>query len=113
MPSVRFVPNPVFQAQLFASPQCRAAVRAHAEVARGFAQTFANQLTPGGAIIPRRGVPRGRTIVVEETELGSAVVNTDHGAAIVEWGSRNSPPVAPLRRGVQAAGLTLRGDEGR
>lgn len=36
---------------------------------------------------------------------GNRVTSTDPFGHIVEWGSRNSPPYAPLRRGVIAAGL--------
>jgi len=33
------------------------------------------------------------------------LANHDHGAMIDEFGSVNSPPYAPLRRGVEAAGF--------
>jgi len=35
------------------------------------------------------------------------VINTDPFFHLVEWGSVNNPPYAPLRRGVTAAGLRL------
>lgn len=35
------------------------------------------------------------------------VGNTDFAGHMVEWGSQNNPPYAPLRRGVRAAGLRL------
>lgn len=38
------------------------------------------------------------------------VYTDDPFGHLVEWGSANNPPYAPLRRGVQAAGLRL--DEG-
>lgn len=33
------------------------------------------------------------------------VGNTDIAAHLIEYGSKNNPPYAPLRRGVTAAGL--------
>ena len=38
---------------------------------------------------------------------GYRVGNRDPFAHLVEWGSVNNEPYAPLRRGVAAAGLTL------
>lgn len=37
--------------------------------------------------------------------VGTSVVSTDPFAHLVEWGSRNNPPYAPMRRGVLALGL--------
>jgi hypothetical protein len=42
-------------------------------------------------------------IVDDEVRLGSG----DPVAHIVEWGSVNNPPYAPIRRGVRAVGLRL------
>ena len=39
--------------------------------------------------------------------VGNRVETTDPFGHIVEWGSVNSPPYAPLRRGIHAAGLRL------
>jgi hypothetical protein len=39
--------------------------------------------------------------------IGNAAVATDPFGHLVEWGSKNNPPYAPLRRGVLAAGLRL------
>lgn len=38
---------------------------------------------------------------------GARVMATDPFGHLVEWGSANNPPYAPLRRGVLAAGLRL------
>jgi len=50
--------------------------------------------------IPRKG-HKNDPIVVK----GNRVYNTDHGWHLVEFGSKNSPIWAPLRRAIRAAGL--------
>lgn len=45
--------------------------------------------------------------VITETPTKLRVGNTDFAAHLVEWGSVNNPPYAPLRRGARAAGLRL------
>jgi hypothetical protein len=92
----RFVPNPRLDAELelFVAPAVLAAgnaVKERAEVEKH-------------SIMRRRGA---RPIVIETEGDGVRVTNTDHGAHIDEWGSVNSPPYAPLRRAVRAAGLRL------
>lgn len=56
------------------------------------------------SVMPRQ---RSGSVVVEADARGIRVVNTDHGAHIDEYGSVNSPPYAPLRRGARRAGLRL------
>lgn len=50
----------------------------------------------------------GRTIVVQADANEVRVVNTDYGGHLQEFGSKNNPPYAPLRRGARAAGLHLK-----
>lgn len=45
-------------------------------------------------------------------EDGSSFGNDDFAAHLVEYGSANNPPYAPLRRGARAAGLRLE-EEGK
>lgn len=56
------------------------------------------------SVMPRQ---RKGSVIVEADARGFRVVNTDHGAHIDEFGSVNSPPYAPLRRGARRAGLRL------
>lgn len=94
-----FVPNPRLGAELTAQPEHREGLAEVAEDARAKAAGFA------GLLMPRPGVEQ---FVVVDTGEELALVNTDHGAAIDEWGSaKNNPVNAPLRRGVRAAGLRL------
>lgn len=51
---------------------------------------------------------QAQTIVVQQDESVTAVINTDYAAHLVEFGSKNNPAHAPLRRAVRAAGLHLR-----
>lgn len=55
--------------------------------------------------MPRKGYTDQIEIVTEDGQV--LLVNHDHAAHLKEYGSRNNPPTAPLRRGAQAAGLTL------
>lgn len=38
---------------------------------------------------------------------GATITSSDPFAHLVEWGSVNNPPYAPMRRGILAAGLRL------
>lgn len=98
----RFKPNPLFQEHLARDPEFRKAIAAHAERARGHAQAMARA---DGAPWMRRG--SADTIVVSTDGDEVRLVNTDHAGHLMEWGSANNPPHAPLRRGVRAAGLRL------
>ena len=40
---------------------------------------------------------------------GTRVVSDDPGAMFIEFGSVNNPPFAPLRRGADATGASVRG----
>lgn len=92
-----FIPNPDFEQEFLAEEATRQALAGLAEPARELAENY----SPG---IMRRP---GRQFQVVTTEEGVFLVNTAYGGAIEEWGSRNNPPFAPLRRGVLGAGLRL------
>lgn len=69
-------------------------------------KSAAEAAAPGGGT----GGYRRRFVVVEDDGKVS-VGNTDIAAHLIEWGSSKNPPHAPLRRGVEAAGLQLQGEE--
>ena len=95
--------NPLFEQQLRRQPGYLAAVAAAAEAARLQTERFA-----GRPWMPRPGEAEQVEVVVEGGEV--FLVNHDYAAHLKEYGSKNNPPTAPLRRGVQAAGLRLGGD---
>ncbi len=95
----KFVPDPSFDEKLQSDPMYRAALKAAAEPAAAAARNTAH------AIMPSK---RGRDITVVVDGKRVLVSNPDHGAHLDEWGSKNNPPYAPLRRGVRAAGLKFK-----
>lgn len=103
----RFKRNPTVEAQLGRTPQYAASLIAAAVPAQRFAQTFAKQV--GAPWMPRAGARE--TIVIDESPSGVRLVNTDHAGHLTEFGSRNNPAHAPLRRGVRAAGLRFLADD--
>lgn len=94
-----FRANPVYEAQM--APRTRAELAHAAERSKEQARGLANR------IMPRN---RGDEIEVQVEGDGVYLVNTSYGSHIDEFGSRNNPPYAPLRRGVVAAGYQLRGE---
>lgn len=95
-----FVPNRNFEKEMAADASVRKSLMEAVEPAREQAEQFAAEA---------RIMPRGsQAIVVGEDDEGVYLANTDYGGHMAEWGSVNSPPYAPLRRGVEAAGLELR-----
>ena len=95
----RFVPNRGFTDEIRKQAEHRQAIKEAAEVVSEHAGTFARQ---AGAPWMRR---QSQTIVVSTDGDEVAVVNTDHAGHLMEWGGRNNPAHAPLRRAVRAAGL--------
>ncbi len=93
-----FIPNPDFLRELAEEPGYRDALRQQAEGVRSQVRLIA----------PIESGDYRDSIVVTEDEQGVYVGSTDFAAHIVEWGSANNPPYAPLRRGVTGAGLRLR-----
>lgn len=94
--------NPFFEPQVRAGIDLRRALAAHAEEAAREAGRIA--AAAGAPWMPRH---RGDVVTVDESGTEVRVVNTDHGAHLQEFGSRNNPPHAPLRRGARAAGMRL------
>jgi hypothetical protein len=92
-------PNPDFEEELTAEPEFGDGMRQQAEVARARAESLAPR------IMPRAGSPQA--FQVQQDADGTYLVNTDHGGHLAEFGSVNNPPIAPLRRGVKAAGFRL------
>jgi hypothetical protein len=95
--------NPFFEAQMKRDPRYRAELRTLVETrvapsVRRIADQVGAPWMPSG----------GQAITVEQDGDTVQIANTDHGWAIVEFGSRNNPAHAPLRRGARAAGLRLR-----
>lgn len=110
----RFVRNRRAQTQLELRPDFRGAMRTLAQPAADAAEEIARSIPrttrrasrrAGRPWMPRKG--QRRRIVIQTTPDGVAVVNTDYAAHLMEFGSARNPPHAPLRRGVQSAGLRL------
>lgn len=93
-----FRPNPNFAKELQAQPEfTRAKVRV-AEAAKRKAE----------ALSPKETGHYARQFVVTEEDGEVKLGNRDIAAHLIEWGSSKNAAHAPLRRGVRAAGLTLR-----
>ncbi len=97
-----YVPNPTFAAQVAASPQMRAMLE---------------KLARDGAARVREASPyrqgdyrRGITFKVElvSGRWVGRIIAGHWSSSLIEWGSVNNPPFAPLRRGVDALGLRMR-----
>lgn len=92
-----YLPNPDFEREISGQDENKAALKEAADTVASRAET----MTP--RIMPRNS----EAMEVSEDEDGVAVVNTDFGGHLAEWGSRNNQPFAPLRRGVRSAGYRL------
>ena len=103
-----YVPNPGFSTEIMRERDFMDGLKRAAEGAARHAENFARG--HGAPWMPRAGADN----LIEVVEDGGNVYisNTDHGGHLLEFGSKNNPPHAPLRRGVQAAGLRFI-DEGR
>lgn len=88
-----FRPNPRFHAELQKDPQVRDELAKVANVAAGQVKSITPH-APGSVTVSDQG---------DTVTLGS----DDPFFHLVEWGSVNNPPYAPLRRGIRAAGLRL------
>lgn len=97
-----FVPNPRFERDMAASPEAREGERAIAEEIREQAEIIGRSI--GAPWMPRDG---HTTFEVFEDDAGVGVVNTDYGGHLMEWGSKNNQPHAPLRLGARAAGAEV------
>jgi hypothetical protein len=100
-----FAPNPRAREALLADASIRAGLLSKAtgiaRLATGFAQAA------GAPWMPRRGEA---TVQAVETDDGVFLVNTDHAGHLMEFGSAQNPPHAPLRRAAAAAGLRYEGE---
>ena len=95
---MRFRHNPTFERQQRAEPEFRAGLMATANRVAYFARAAA----------PKRTLRYLRSIETFDTGVALGVTTTDPFGHLVEWGSVNNPPYAPIRRGAVAAGLELR-----
>lgn len=94
----RFRRNRLLDEEIRSSPRFLAERHAAAERVKRAATMAAPKGKTGG-------YARRFTVEVDGNDV--AVGNTDFAAHLVEFGSANNPPYAPLRRGVRAAGLRL------
>jgi hypothetical protein len=96
-----FLPNPKFLEELMGEGDFHDGLVETAEAVADNAKTA----MPRG-MDERRGHIADAFEVVEDGDQ-VFVVNLDSFFHLAEWGSINNPVYAPLRRGVQAAGLRL------
>lgn len=96
-----FVPDPRFLAELKTQEEHRQGLL---EIAEGVVP-IVESLAP-------RGDTGEYADSIEAFDDGQRVgiTSTDFAAHLVEYGSANNPPYAPLRRGATAAGLRLKED---
>jgi hypothetical protein len=105
--SSNFLPNPGFERALLANPELLPLMRLFAEAGAAGARRVAPRHT--GAYADSISASFG-------TEAGivtGRVASSDFFAHGIEHGSVNNPAYAPLRRGVQQAGLRVVVGEGR
>jgi hypothetical protein len=96
---MRFRANPNLQAELEREAQFQAGLAANAQSAAAEARGLAHRIMPKN---------RGQDIVVEEDDGQVVIVNHDYGSHLDEFGSKQNPTYAPLRRGARTAGLKFR-----
>ncbi len=97
MNGFRFKPNPNFAKQFALTPACRAMVNRAADAVEANAKQEVNDDTGH----------YGRSFERKQTPEGVVLGNKDFAAHIIEWGSVDNAPQAPLRNGSRAAGLRL------
>lgn len=86
-----FTPNPAFEVELLADPETQAAMMSFKETALAGAQAAA----------PVRTRRYRDSLFIDEEGLGT----TSGIWSEIEYGSVNDSPSAPLRKGVEAAGV--------
>ena len=94
---MKFKPNRNFERQMQESPGMRAELVRNAEKAKRAAIASVN----------RDSGDYQQRFEIVATGDGVVLANTDFAAHIIEWGSVENPPQAPIRRGVRAAGMRL------
>lgn len=92
---IEFIPNPAFAEEMALEPTTHEAMRPLAEAALAAAAAASKSRQFRAALS------------VEEGEHGPVLVCGWHLWNIIEYGTSHNPPEAPLRKGVEAAGLTL------
>lgn len=93
-----FIPNPDFLAELREDGDLTEALASRAEAAAAKANALGHRVRPSG----------GKAVEIVSEGENVRMLNTDYGGHIAEFGSKNNPPYAPLRRGVRATpGLRL------
>lgn len=97
-----FVPNKGFEAEIAGQADYTQGLLQIAEDIKVAAEAIGNDI--GAPWMPRAGHD---TFEVGEDEDGVFVANTDHGGHLMEWGSANNEPHAPLRQGARTVGLDV------
>lgn len=97
-----FRPNPTFAAEMARTPRMQ---RVLLEAAQAIADEGRNAVPVGDD--PRRGHIRDRIRATQQHGDTRTEIDDPFGH-LAEWGSVNNPAYAPLRRGVEAAGLRFR-----
>jgi len=93
MAITRYRPNPAFEAEVRAEEKFQSGIR---------------KRTKEVALVVRAVSPRKTGYYERRVKArGVRIVAGDPFWHLVEFGSANNPPYAPLRRGVRAAGLRL------
>jgi len=100
-----FIPNRSFAEELREDDDYLPGLQSIAEAA--VPQVDAAVRQAGGPWVPRTG---HAPVEVQESEGHILIVLTDHAGHLMEFGSAKSPVIAPLRRGVSAAGLRIDGE---
>lgn len=95
-----FKPNPRFTDELRRDPQFRAFALSKAQQAAQIAESH----TPKGFMAGRAG----KKPHAESTPEGAALVLEGSGWGLIEFGSANSSPHAPLRKGIEGAGMKFK-----
>ena len=103
MATAEFSVNPSFETEIRREAEFRIAMLDAATSAKGYANAFARGFH--APWMPRRG---HQVVEVQQDGGETYLVNTDWAGVFEEFGGKNNPPHAPLRRGVRAAGLELR-----
>lgn len=98
-----FVPNPRFADEIKGQDEYREGLQEIAGEVKRQAEPIQRQAS--GPWIPRKG--QSEQVAVGEDSDGVYVALTEHGGHLIEYGSKNNPPHAPLRRGARAAGLEV------
>lgn len=96
---MRFIPNPLFIEEITAEAAYHEARK-----------EWGNAIKENAELV----APEGRSGQYHdslEVDDDGSVGTTDPFGHLVEWGSVNNPIYAPIRRGVQAAGLRLSEEE--